>query len=630
MSTPPPRSTPRSSRSGRATAGCSAPTASAATSPRTRSPSILADRAHRAGRRRPPGQGEPRPRRARQRHGRHRRHRRQRRHVRAPPRRSSARPPRPLSFESDTARRPIRLPTLLLHPLKATQPEDQPLRAGARGLPRRAHRGGPPPRAPPPHRLARRGRRRRRRHRRRRWSLAYQWTQSHYFVGATTAQVAIFQGVQQNIGPIALSSVYQTTTIDVDRPAARTSAKRSRRRSTPTTCATPSTSSNRLDELAGGRMTTAVDVGRRSTPAPDRRSPERSGSGCARPPGAATSSWCCCSFALGHRRRRDRARAARRPRPRRQHGAAARAPCSPLLAHRHARRPAGRRPGRRPVRPADRHPAQRHRHRRDLPHRHRRRADTAGTPPASARSPGRRSRSPSRWRVLLVIRNHRVLQRYRYVAMFTAFVLLRAARAPRHRRSPRFGARLWIQIGPLSFQPGELAKIALAVFFAGYLVHGARLALDGRAPVPRDARSRERATSARSSSSGCWRWRVLVFQRDLGTVAALLRPVPGDDLRRHRPRSAGSCSASACSSAARIVGQPDPRLRRRSRFDAWLDSFNPDDLRRSRAAATSWCRACSASPTAASSAPGSARAVPTSRRSPRATTSSPASAKSSA
>ena len=82
-----------------------------------------ADRAHRAGCGRPPGQGEPRPRRPRQRHRRHHRHRRQRRHrARAPMFVGSA--SAPLSFESDTARRPIRLPTLLLHPLKATQPED--------------------------------------------------------------------------------------------------------------------------------------------------------------------------------------------------------------------------------------------------------------------------------------------------------------------------------------------------------------------------------------------------------------------------------------------------------------------------------------------------------------------------
>jgi cell division protein FtsW (lipid II flippase) len=31
------------------------------------------------------------------------------------------------------------------------------------------------------------------------------------------------------------------------------------------------------------------------------------------------------------------------------------------------------------------------------------------------------------------------------------------------------GARLWIRLGPLSFQPSELGKIALVLFFAGYL-----------------------------------------------------------------------------------------------------------------------------------------------------------------
>jgi cell division protein FtsW (lipid II flippase) len=31
------------------------------------------------------------------------------------------------------------------------------------------------------------------------------------------------------------------------------------------------------------------------------------------------------------------------------------------------------------------------------------------------------------------------------------------------------GARIWVSVGPINFQPGEFAKIALAVFFAGYL-----------------------------------------------------------------------------------------------------------------------------------------------------------------
>ena len=31
------------------------------------------------------------------------------------------------------------------------------------------------------------------------------------------------------------------------------------------------------------------------------------------------------------------------------------------------------------------------------------------------------------------------------------------------------GARIWIHIGNRTFQPGEVAKITLAIFFAGYL-----------------------------------------------------------------------------------------------------------------------------------------------------------------
>lgn len=43
--------------------------------------------------------------------------------------------------------------------------------------------------------------------------LAYSWTQTRYFVGADDDSVVIFQGVQQSIGPIALSHEYQDTGI---------------------------------------------------------------------------------------------------------------------------------------------------------------------------------------------------------------------------------------------------------------------------------------------------------------------------------------------------------------------------------------------------------------------------------
>ncbi len=46
--------------------------------------------------------------------------------------------------------------------------------------------------------------------------LGYQWTQTHYYVGANGDTVAIYKGVQQTVGPISLSSVYQQTSITME------------------------------------------------------------------------------------------------------------------------------------------------------------------------------------------------------------------------------------------------------------------------------------------------------------------------------------------------------------------------------------------------------------------------------
>lgn len=45
--------------------------------------------------------------------------------------------------------------------------------------------------------------------------LGYQWTQTRYFVGVDGSSVAIYQGVQQDIGPIKLSSVYDDTDLQL-------------------------------------------------------------------------------------------------------------------------------------------------------------------------------------------------------------------------------------------------------------------------------------------------------------------------------------------------------------------------------------------------------------------------------
>ena len=46
--------------------------------------------------------------------------------------------------------------------------------------------------------------------------VGYRITQSHYYVGADGQTVAIYRGVQQDLGPISLHSVYQQTSIRLD------------------------------------------------------------------------------------------------------------------------------------------------------------------------------------------------------------------------------------------------------------------------------------------------------------------------------------------------------------------------------------------------------------------------------
>ena len=173
--------------------------------------------------------------------------------------------------------------------------------------------------------------------------------------------------------------------------------------------------------------------------------------------------------------------------------------------------------------------------------------------------------------VILAIRNHRVLQRFRYVAMFTAFLLLVLPIIP-GLRSPRFGAYIWIQIGPLSFQPGELAKIALAIFFAGYLVQAREsLSLVGRRFLG--------MTFPRARDLGpiliVWilAMAVLVLQRDLGTSLLyfglfLVMIYVATGRLSWIVLGLGLFLGGAIA-ASRILGDVG------SRFDAWLDSFNP-------------------------------------------------------
>jgi protein phosphatase len=123
---------------------------------------------------------------------------------------------KPLTYSASASKRSVRLPSLLLHPLSAvTAPADEHFEPESEEFLQAL--------------IAEDDRRKARR--RITWLVGvlliaslivgllivgYQWTQSRFFVGVSNGQVAVFQGVQQNIGPFPLSSVYFESEIDVD------------------------------------------------------------------------------------------------------------------------------------------------------------------------------------------------------------------------------------------------------------------------------------------------------------------------------------------------------------------------------------------------------------------------------
>jgi cell division protein FtsW (lipid II flippase) len=64
--------------------------------------------------------------------------------------------------------------------------------------------------------------------------------------------------------------------------------------------------------------------------------------------------------------------------------------------------------------------------------------------------------------------DYRILERYKYLFGVSAIVLLMLPSVPGLGQRIN-GVKLWVDIGPLQFQPGEVAKIFLVVFLAAYL-----------------------------------------------------------------------------------------------------------------------------------------------------------------
>ena len=173
---------------------------------------------------------------------------------------------------------------------------------------------------------------------------------------------------------------------------------------------------------------------------------------------------------------------------------------------------------------------------------------------------------------ILLVRNHRVLSRYRYLAMLVGIVLLVLPMLPGIGKEVN-GAQLWVELGPMSFQPGEFAKVALAVFFAGYLVTArdslsmvGRRFLGMRLPRARDLGPLLIVFAASML--------VLVVQRDLGTALLYFGLFLG-----MLYVATGRASwiviglvlfAAGALVASRLLGYVG------GRFAAWLDAFNPE------------------------------------------------------
>lgn len=70
--------------------------------------------------------------------------------------------------------------------------------------------------------------------------------------------------------------------------------------------------------------------------------------------------------------------------------------------------------------------------------------------------------------VLVFVRNLDKVANYKYTLMIVGFLLLLSPLVPGLGQEI-YGSRIWLHIGSYSFQPGEIAKIVIVLFLAGYL-----------------------------------------------------------------------------------------------------------------------------------------------------------------
>ena len=111
------------------------------------------------------------------------------------------------------------------------------------------------------------------------------------------------------------------------------------------------------------------------------------------------------------------------------------------------------------------------------------------------------------------------LARYRYVILIVGLLLLISPMLPVIGRE-YYGSRIWLSIGGMSFQPGELAKICIVLFLARYLAdHREMLSTFGRGPLGLPVPHWR--TMLPVISMWLVAMLVIVFEKDLGSALLL-------------------------------------------------------------------------------------------------------------
>ncbi|MFJ9074436.1 FtsW/RodA/SpoVE family cell cycle protein [Streptomyces sp. NPDC102278] len=170
--------------------------------------------------------------------------------------------------------------------------------------------------------------------------------------------------------------------------------------------------------------------------------------------------------------------------------------------------------------------------------------------------------------VVALLRDHRLLQRFIYITMAVALVLLIA---PVFSPADTYGAKRWIVVGGFSLQPGEFVKIMIAIFFAGYLViHRDSLALTGRRFLG------VRLPPMRQLGPIITVWilsmLVLVFERDLGTSLIFFGVFVVMLYVATERTSWIVCGVLMASVGAFVVGSTEPHVK--GRVAAWLNPLS--------------------------------------------------------